>query len=84
MIRLDKHLLTLYPDFSRSRIEGLIKGGYVTVNGAAAAKAEMKRTGKKGEKVKVYANGDWEPCGEITLKGSNRCRLVGARNCNSY
>lgn len=49
-----------------------------------AAKAEMKRTGKKGEKVKVYANGDWEPCGEITLKGSNRCRLVGARNCNSY
>ena len=48
------------------------------------AKAEMKRTGKKGEKVKVYANGDWEPCGEITLKGSNRCRLVGARNCNSY
>ena len=49
-----------------------------------AAKAEMKRTGKKGEKVKVYANGDWVPCGEITLKGSNRCRLVGARNCNSY
>ena len=42
MIRLDKHLLTLYPDFSRSRIEGLIKGGYVTVNGAAAAKAGMK------------------------------------------
>ena len=42
MIRLDKHLLSLYPDFSRSRIEGLIKGGYVTVNGAAAAKAGMK------------------------------------------
>ena len=42
MIRLDKHLLTLYPDFSRSRIEGLIKGGYVTVNGAAASKAGMK------------------------------------------
>ena len=49
-----------------------------------AAKAEMKRTGKKGEKFKVYANGDWEPCGEIKLKGSNRCHLVGARNCNSY
>ena len=42
MLRLDKHLLTLYPDFSRSRIEGLIKGGYVTVNGAAASKAGMK------------------------------------------
>ena len=42
MERLDKHLLALHPDFSRSRIEGLIKGGYVTVNGAAAAKAGMK------------------------------------------
>ena len=42
MIRLDKHLLTLYPDFSRSRIEGLIKAGYVTVNGAEATKAGMK------------------------------------------
>ena len=42
MERLDKHLLTLYPDFSRSRIEGLIKAGYVTVNGAEAAKAGMK------------------------------------------
>ena len=42
MIRLDRHLMTLYPDFSRSRIEGLVKGGYVTVNGTAAAKAGMK------------------------------------------
>ena len=42
MIRLDKHILSIYPDFSRSRIEGLIKSGYVTVNGAEAAKAGMK------------------------------------------
>ena len=47
------------------------------------AKAEMKRTGKKGEKVKVWANGDWEPCGEIKLKGSNRCHIVGARNSHT-
>ena len=49
-----------------------------------AAKAEMKATGKKGEKAKVWANGDFESCGEITLKGSNRCHIVGARNSNSY
>ncbi len=42
MQRLDKALLDLYPDFSRSRIEGLVKAGYVTVNGAVAGKAGMK------------------------------------------
>ena len=38
-MRLDKRILELHPDFSRSRIEGLIKAGFVTVNGEAAAKA---------------------------------------------
>lgn len=42
MERLDKLLLTRYPDFSRSRIEGLIKAGFVKVNGIAAAKAGAK------------------------------------------
>ena len=42
MERLDKLLLTRYPDFSRSRIEGLIKAGLVKVNGVAAAKAGAK------------------------------------------
>ena len=42
MARLDKLLLERHPDFSRSRIEGLIKAGYVTVNGAGAVKAGMK------------------------------------------
>lgn len=40
--RLDKVILKQYPDFSRSRIEGLIKAGFVTVNGAVAEKAGMK------------------------------------------
>ena len=48
------------------------------------AKQEMKRTGLVGSKVKVYSNGDWIPCGEIKLNGSNRCRVVGARNSNQY
>ena len=41
-MRLDKLILSRFPNFSRSRIEGLIKAGYVTVNGAAANKAGMK------------------------------------------
>ena len=42
MMRLDKQILETHPDFSRSRIEGLIKAGFVTVNGAVAEKAGMK------------------------------------------
>ena len=41
-MRLDRLLQERYPDFSRSRLEGLVKAGYVTVNGAVAAKAGMK------------------------------------------
>ena len=44
MERLDRLLLARYPDFSRSRIEGLVKAGFVTVNGAVAGKAGMKVT----------------------------------------
>lgn len=40
--RLDKVLLARYPDFSRSRIEGLVKAGFVTVNGTSAEKAGQK------------------------------------------
>ena len=42
MERLDKVILARHPDFSRSRVEGLVKAGFVTVNGAVAAKAGMK------------------------------------------
>lgn len=41
-MRLDRQIQETHPDFSRSRIEGLIKGGFVTVNGAVAEKAGMK------------------------------------------
>ena len=40
--RLDKAILAMYPDFSRSRIEGLVKSGFVKVNGVAVEKAGMK------------------------------------------
>ena len=48
------------------------------------AKAYMRKIHQPGTKTKVYANGEWIPCGEIKLNGSNRCRIVGARNSNQY
>lgn len=40
--RLDIKLTALYPDFSRSRIKGLIEAGFVKVNGEATTKAGSK------------------------------------------
>ncbi len=40
--RLDIRLTALYPDFSRSRLQGLIDAGFVKVNGEVAAKASAK------------------------------------------
>lgn len=37
--RLDKYLVTCLPEFSRSRIAGLVEAGAITVNGKAAKKA---------------------------------------------
>ena len=40
------------------------------------AKKWMKeRPGSTGTITKVWGNGDWEPCGEITLKGSNAVKM---------
>ena len=36
-----------------------------------AKKLMRKHPGATGSKTKVYSNGDWVPCGPITLKGSN-------------
>lgn len=41
-MRLDRWIVENNPELSRSRVEGLIKSGYVTVNGAVAEKAGMK------------------------------------------
>ena len=40
--RLDIKLTALYPDFSRSRIKGLVEAGFVKVNGEAVFKAGAK------------------------------------------
>ncbi len=53
MLRLDRLLLARHPDFSRSRIEGLVKAGFVTVNGETADKAGMKVSEKDEIAVEI-------------------------------
>lgn len=43
------------------------------------AKKQMRQKNCKGTKVKVYSNGDWVPCGEITLNGSNKSFITNTR-----
>lgn len=51
-----------------------------------AAKKAMKEHNAKGFITVVRSNGDWEPMGEIKLKGSNASMLVGAtkQTTNNY
>lgn len=44
-----------------------------------AAKKAMREHNAKGTKTKFYSNGDWEPCGEITLSGSNKTFMANTR-----
>ena len=48
------------------------------------AKRRMKELMKEGHEVtgsktKVYSNGEWEPCGSISLTGSNKTFLANSR-----
>ena len=43
-----------------------------------AAKKAMKEHNAKGFITVVRSNGDWEPIGEIKIKGSNASMLAGA------
>jgi len=49
--RLDKYLVGQLPEFSRSQLQGLIKDGFVLVNGAAARKTGL--TLERGSQVQV-------------------------------
>ena len=44
-----------------------------------AKKWMRERPGSRGTITKVWANGEWEPCGEITLVGSNATRMSNQR-----
>ena len=50
----------------------------------SAAKKKMKELIKQGHEVsgsktKIYSNGDWVPCGPITLSGSNKTFVANTR-----
>ena len=49
--RLDKYLVTCLPDFSRSRLQGLVHDGFVTVNGTVVEKAGMPLAA--GDRIEV-------------------------------
>ncbi len=49
--RLDKYLVSRLPGFSRSRLQGLIKEGFVSLNGAPAHKAGLML--EKGDRIEV-------------------------------
>ncbi len=44
-----------------------------------AAKQAMREHNAQGFITKVWNNGDWEPAGEITLKGSNKTFITNTR-----
>ncbi len=44
-----------------------------------AAKKAMRATGARGYITKVYSNGDWMPCGEISLSRSNKTFVANTR-----
>jgi hypothetical protein len=52
--------------------------GSETYYNVSAAKKEMKRTGLPGYKYKIYSDGEWVPCGEIVLKGSNKTFIANS------
>ena len=39
----------------------------------------MREHNAQGFITKVWSNGDWEPAGEITLKGSNKTFIANTR-----
>ena len=51
--RLDKYLVACLPDLSRSRLQGLIKDGFVSVNGALPRKAGQLLEGRSVVQVTI-------------------------------
>lgn len=43
-----------------------------------AKKLMRQHPGATGSKTKVYSNGDWVNCGEITLNGSNKTFIANS------
>jgi 23S rRNA pseudouridine1911/1915/1917 synthase len=48
-MRMDRHLVTILPEFSRSRIQQLIRSGFVRLNGTTTRPNQIVRTGDQIE-----------------------------------
>lgn len=53
-------------------------GYYERFYNLKVAKKAMKENNAKGFKTKIYSNGDWINCGEITLTGSNKSFIANS------
>ncbi len=54
--------------------------GYAeTFYSLSAAKKAMKEHNAKGSITKVWSSGEWEPMGEIVLRGSNKTFCANTR-----
>ena len=53
-------------------------GYYEEFFNLTAAKKAMKEHNAKGQKFKIYSNGEWVDCGEITLKGNNKTFIANS------
>ena len=51
---------------------------------SSAKKLMKEHPGATGSKIKVYSNGDWVNCGEITLKGSNKTFIANSPRNMKY
>lgn len=49
--RLDRYLTRRMPDYSRSRIQSLIRGGWIQVSGRSASSSELL---KRGETIEIW------------------------------
>ena len=62
--------------------ENVVEQDTFTFHSLAPAKKLIREnlSKYKGSSItKIYANGDWEPCGEIKLSGSNKTFMANTR-----
>ena len=60
-------------------VENLESGYRDEFTSLTEAKKAMREHDAQGFITKVWANGDWEPMGEIKLNGSNRTMCANCR-----
>ena len=70
--------MTIYSVYDKTTKESET---YYSLSAAKKAMKELTKQGHEvvGDKTRIYSNGDWIPCGEITLSGSNKSFVANSR-----